>query len=200
MGKMGMFDIAILLASIAGLCMVVGGIVLIYKGALVLAATDRANALSIEWKQDFRMSTQVPGLAFFIIGLVFSVVSIYASKPSVTDPVKVDGQVKAVDQHIVIMAKSEFGGLSVDSNGAVMGQVHPNMETIIVEITAPGYEPFAEVYRLSELKNRTISFDHPVQLEKKEEEIVGRQMNILNPPAGVDLPPITASASFGAAQ
>ena len=41
---MNMFDIAIFCAAIAGLIMVIGGIILIYKGALVLASTDPSSA------------------------------------------------------------------------------------------------------------------------------------------------------------
>ena len=81
---MSIFDYAVILAALAGLIMVIGGIVLIYKGALVLASTDSGTALSIEWKQDFRLNTQAPGIAFFLLGLIFSSISIYASKPNGT--------------------------------------------------------------------------------------------------------------------
>jgi predicted permease len=78
--NLSIHDAAILFAAIAGFCMVIGGMLLIYRGSLVLAGTDSSTTLSIEWKNDFKLNTQAPGIAFFIIGLLFSVVSIYASK------------------------------------------------------------------------------------------------------------------------
>jgi len=67
---MTVFDIVVLIAAACGLAMVVGGIWLLARGAITLAATPKTDALTLEWKKQFRINTQVPGLAFFLVGLI----------------------------------------------------------------------------------------------------------------------------------
>ena len=63
---MTVFELVALVAAIAGLAMVIGGIWLVAKGILTMAATPQADALTVELKKQFRLRTQVPGLAFFL--------------------------------------------------------------------------------------------------------------------------------------
>ncbi|RKF19863.1 hypothetical protein DBZ36_05235 [Alginatibacterium sediminis] len=194
---MNTFDYAVLISAIAGLVMVVGGLVLIYKGALVLASTDSSQALNIEWKKDFRLSTQAPGIAFFIIGLAFSFISVFASKPSAIEPIKIEGLVEQISEQVTIRARSSIWTLQGGSNGVVKGRIHPHVEDIILEISAPGYKPEQITFRLSELKNRTVKFD-TVNLEHKVEAIAEQEENIIDVPD--ELEPITSKPNFGAAQ
>lgn len=191
------FDYAVLLAALAGLIMVVGGIVLIYKGAIVLASTDSSSALSIEWKQDFRLNTQAPGIAFFIIGLIFSTISIYASKPTKIEPIRIEGEVRQIAEPVTIRARSATWILQGASNGIVQGRIDPHLEDITLEISAPGYKPESITFSLNELKNRTVKFK-PVDLEHLVTAIVGHQKNIIDVPDNIE--PITAKPSFGAVQ
>jgi hypothetical protein len=194
---MATFDYAVLLAALAGLVMVIGGIVLIYKGAIVLASTDSSSALSIEWKQDFRLNTQAPGIAFFIIGLIFSSISIYASKPTAIEPIKIEGEVTQIPELVTIRARSSTWIVQGGSNGVIKGRIHPHIEDITLEISAPGYKPESITFSLSELENRTVKFD-AVNLQHLVTAIVGHQENIIEVEESIQ--PITAPASFGAEQ
>ena len=194
---MEMFDIAVLLAALAGIIMVVGGIILIYKGAIVLAATDSNSALSIEWKQDFRLNTQAPGLAFFIVGLIFSFVSIYASKPKQIIPITIEGEVAQISEDVTILVRSSTWLLQGGSNGVIKGRVYPHLEDIVLEITAPGYEPEIITYNLKDVKNRAVSFEG-VDLEQVVEKIDEEQKNIASAPE--KLAPFTAASSYGVPQ
>lgn len=184
---MNIFDIAIFCAAIAGLIMVVGGIILIYKGALVLASKDSGNALTIEWKKEFRLNTQAPGIAFFIIGLLFTLTSIFASKPSEIEPINIIGKVAEINEPITIAARSTKWILVGGSDGVVKGKIRPYVEAITLEISAPGYKPINIVHILDELKNRTISFDQPIQMEQLVTGVVGTQI--------IDVPDEDAYAS-----
>ncbi len=179
---MATFDYAVLLAALAGLVMVIGGIVLIYKGAIVLASTDSSSALSIEWKQDFRLNTQAPGIAFFIIGLIFSSISIYASKPTAIEPIKIEGEVTQIPELVTIRARSSTWIVQGGSNGVIKGRIH---------------KPESITFSLSELENRTVKFD-AVNLQHLVTAIVGHQENIIEVEESIQ--PITAPASFGAEQ
>jgi hypothetical protein len=194
---MGTFDYAVLLAALAGLIMVVGGIVLIYKGAIVLASTDSSSALSIEWKQDFRLNTQAPGIAFFIVGLIFSSISIYASKPTKIEPIRIEGEVRQIPEPVTIRARSSTWTLEGSSNGIVQGRIDPHLEDITLEISAPGYRPESITFSLNELKDRTVKFE-PVDLKHLVTAIVGHQKNIIDVSENIE--PITAKPSFGVAQ
>lgn len=191
------FDYAVLLSALAGLVMVIGGVVLIYKGAIVLASTDSSSALSIEWKQDFRLNTQAPGIAFFIVGLIFSSISIYASKPTKIEPITIIGEVSDITEPVTIRARSSTWTLQGGSNGIIKGRIHPHVEDITLEISAPGYRPESITFSLNELKDRTVKFE-TIQLDHLVTAIVGRQKNIIKVAEAIE--PITAKPSFGAAQ
>ena len=68
---MSTFDIVIILGGICGLCMVIGGLILLYKGAITLSQATPEEALSVEYKNMLKISTHYPALALFIIGLFF---------------------------------------------------------------------------------------------------------------------------------
>lgn len=193
------FDYAVILASIAGLFMVIGGIFLIYKGAIVLAATDSNSALSIEWKQDFRLNTQAPGIAFFLLGLIFSSISIYASKPGAIEPITIEGEVVQIPEPVTIRARSSTWTLDGGTNGIVRGRIHPHVEDITLEISAPGYKPERITFSLNDIKNRTLKFES-IELEQQITAIVGSMRNIVPVAPAENIQPITAPPSFGGAQ
>jgi hypothetical protein len=192
---MSIYEIAILFAAAAGILMVIGGMLLIWKGAIVLSSTDPSTALSIEWKQNFRLSTQAPGIAFFIVGLIFSSIAIYSSKPTSMDPIYIEGILNGVTEQATITAVPSFWKVTSGTNGVVDGKFTPDIETLTLRITAPGYVEVLIPHNLSKTKNRVIKLAQPIQLKKVISEI----------PAGtivhaINLPPIDAVPSFGAAQ
>ncbi|MEH6597187.1 MAG: hypothetical protein V7736_16755 [Colwellia polaris] len=195
---MNMFDIAIFCAAIAGLIMVIGGIILIYKGALVLASTDPSSALTIEWKKEFRLNTQAPGIAFFIIGLLFTLTSIFASKPTEIEPINIIGKVAEISEPITIAARSSKWILVGGSDGVVKGKIRPYVEAITLEISAPGYKPINIVHILDELKDRTIHFEQPIQMEQLVTGVVGTQ--IIDVPDEGAYASVNSPAKFGVSQ
>jgi hypothetical protein len=191
------FDYVILISALAGFVMVFGGMVLIYKGALVLASKDSSDALSIEWKQNFRLNTQAPGIAFFIIGLIFVIVPIFASKPGEIQPIRIEGRVNNIQEPVNISVRSKSWPLEVESSGIVKGKIYPDLELISMEISAPGYRPETRMFTLTEFEGRIVKFDG-VELEQEVPPIAGDQRHILE--VQEKLEPITAKSSFGAAQ
>ncbi len=190
---MSMHDLAILFAAVAGLCMVIGGMLLIWKGAIVLASTDANTALSIEWKKDFKLSTQAPGIAFFILGLSFSCIAIYASDPKPTDPVYIKGSFDNIDELVTITAVPIHWEVTSGSDGIVDGKFTPDTEILTLKFTAPGYEVKTLSRKIENKNNRTILFERPIQLKKtaitkiepKTENIVTASSSL----AAIDSPP-----------
>lgn len=197
---MDIFSICVFMTALAGFSMVIGGMLLIYKGAIVLSAQDSSQALSIEWKQDFRMSTQVPGLAFFIIGLFFSVIAIVASKPSRLDPISIAGQIdESVTEPVTITASPAAGWTVNAGNGRkIEGRIFPDVDVLSLQVSAPGYAPKNFVYNLTGSKEKQINIAETITLERRIPVIVGHQRNIVSP--AVPLAPLNAPPQFGGAR
>lgn len=139
---MNAFEIVALLGAVAGLSMVLGGIWLVAKGVITMAATPKADALTIEWKKQFRMNTQVPGLAFFLVGLMFIAVSLIFLKPSDVAPIEFEGQIKGIDEQVSIFVRPTTWVLAGDSStGQISGNVYPDFSVLVLSINAPGYVP-----------------------------------------------------------
>ncbi|MGH6754445.1 MAG: hypothetical protein ACREVL_15130 [Solimonas sp.] len=192
---MSIFQISILGAIFAGLAMVVGGIALIYKGALVLAAADKVDALTIEWKQNFRINTQAPGLAFFLVGLLFILLAVVASKPSKIEPVKIIGKVTGINDPITVTATTEPWSVSVASDGQIDGLIFPNVRRLTIEISAPGYVPIRQPFDVPVTAEGMIELKSDITLKRQVPTIVGRAENIVEVKAS--LPPLNAPPAFG---
>jgi hypothetical protein len=138
---MNTFEVVAMVGALAGLAMVLGGIWLVAKGVITMAATPKADALTLEWKKQFRINTQVPGLAFFLVGLLFVSTSLIFLKPPEIVPIEFEGQVKGVDQPLSILVRPANWALPSSTNGQVNGKIFPDFSYLVLVITAPGYEP-----------------------------------------------------------
>lgn len=190
---MSVFEIAVLLAAICGLSMVIGGIFLIYRGAMTLAATPHADAITIEFKKQFRINTQAPGIAFFLVGLIFVGIALYASKPTGVIPIDISGEVTGVSQPVTVIISKKWP-LETFSGGKISHQVYPDMKGSTFEATAPGYLPFTARIDL----NQSIASIGTVRLTKSVDEIKARAENI--PALTFAAPPVEKQGSFGAPQ
>src|SRR5205809_6057410 len=78
------FDAVIVITVVCGLLMVVGGMVLLYKGTITLKDSNPDEAIRIEFKHMINVTTRYPALALFVIGLVFTVVAYILPNPRVS--------------------------------------------------------------------------------------------------------------------
>ena len=67
---MSVFDLVLLTGPICGILMVLGGIILLYKGAISLNVASEEGAFTVEFKNELRITTQYPALGIFVIGLL----------------------------------------------------------------------------------------------------------------------------------
>lgn len=141
------FDVNLILAGVCGVAMVLGGIVLLYKGAITLAGAPQEHALSIEFRKHFRIATQVPALGIFVIGLGFIVVALYVSpKPPSIAPITVLGSVENVNELITVRASTVVWGLENVPPNRVAGSFVPDTKHLSVEVSAAGYESVVRTY------------------------------------------------------
>ena len=182
---MSVFDIVVLIAAACGLAMVVGGIWLLARGAITLAATPKTDALTIEWKKQFRINTQVPGLAFFLVGMMFIGLSLRFSQPPDVVPIEFRGQFKGVEGPVTVLVAPNRWQIPTTTSGMLQGKVYPDLSMLILVATAPGYEPFSTVVALRPQGQRLAELG-TLELKKKVGEIKASSANIgaidFNPP------------------
>jgi hypothetical protein len=106
-----------------------------------MAATPKADALTIEWKRQFRINTQVPGLAFFLVGLLFIAISLQYLKPPEMLPIEFEGTINDVTSPVSIVVRPTNWGLAESNTGEIRGQFYPDLKFLMLVVSAPGYEP-----------------------------------------------------------
>jgi len=136
------FDVVIILGGVCGLLMVVGGMILLYKGAISLNKASKKDAVSLEFKKMIKVTTQYPALGLFIIGLAFIISAAMFSKPTGVSPLKIQGHVNVPDpSSVTIFVSAGRWSLEPFTDGTIKGLIHPSLGLLKVEITAPGYIP-----------------------------------------------------------
>ncbi|MFL5493620.1 MAG: hypothetical protein ACJ8DC_04450 [Gemmatimonadales bacterium] len=189
---MPILAIVVLLTATCGIIVVAGGIYLLAKGAITLAATSPADALTIEWQKKFRVNTQVPGIAFFVIGLCFVGAALYAASPP--ELIDLQGEVHGVDGPVTVIIRSEPLHPAVFGDGAIRYRFYPDFSVLTLEASAPGYEPMPVPVELS---HGTLVNVGTIQLRKKIQEIAPKPESIQ--PISFQPPLVTdTTRSFGA--
>jgi len=187
------FGAVILITAICGVIIVAGGIALLWKGAITLAATSPSDALTIEWQKRFKLSTQVPGIAFFVIGLCFVITALYAADPPKGTPVDLQGEVDGVDAPVTVILRSEPTLSRAYQGGKIKFKFYPDMSILTLEASAPGYEPASIPI---EIGTETHVVFPRLQLKKRIDEIKAKPASI--EPVAFQAPPVTDTTSnFG---
>lgn len=163
------FEIVALTGALAGISMVLGGIWLVAKGVITLAATPKRDAITIEWKKQFRINTQVPGIAFFLVGLLFIALSLGFLKPPPVVPIEFDGELKGIDEPPAIFVRPANWELPSSTGGRINGRVYPDLSVVVLMINAPGYEPYTQSIRIS-TGSRRIAHLGTLELRRKVRE------------------------------
>ncbi|MBI3014434.1 MAG: hypothetical protein HYY65_05100 [Candidatus Tectomicrobia bacterium] len=136
------FDLIIVFGGISGLLMVVGGMILLYKGTITLKESNPEEAIKVEFKKMINVTTRYPALGIFVIGLTFITIALYFSKPSAVQPLKVSGKLLTDDPTAATISVSNKLKDTTPSTGGVIEEViYPNVDKIIFEIVMPGYNP-----------------------------------------------------------
>lgn len=194
---MDTFDLLLMAGSLCGIIMVLGGILLLYKGAISLNNVSGEEAFTVEFKKELRISTQYPALGIFIIGLSFVAFSVWMGKPEMR---KLTVKARAIDvsEPMNITLKANSWKSSLQHTGDVLETFYPDVDTIQIVVSAPGYEPHIKTVQISSLQMGTADLGN-IRLDQKvfRTEITGGTIERL--PDGANVPPITGKHQFGGA-
>jgi hypothetical protein len=193
------FELIATIGAACGVAMVLGGIWLIANGQITLASTPQVEALTIEWKKQFRMSTQVPGIAFFLVGLIFVVIPLMLLRPPVMVPLEFEGEIKGAEEPVSISIRPTTNWeLPGTTAGKVNGVIYPDLSVVLLVINAPGYEPVSKSIKISPDGRRLAQFG---TLELRRTKL--RKTDLAESIAGLpfEAPPAATNASmFGVPQ
>lgn len=192
MTDMTTYDLAIIGGTISGIIMVLGGIVLLYKGAIKLEVASKDPSLSVElFEKRLKLITHVPALGLFVIGLLFVISAIYFAQTTTAKAIPVSGIAENIEEEISVIVKSEWPVTA--HQGHVQAVIRPQLDVLWVVISAPGYKPAIKPY---EDFKEGVNFG-TVQLEKAVEKEDPNENNIEELPPGFKNTPLDAEKTFG---
>ena len=125
--------------------MVIGAIWLLRTGAIQLSeAAKGGKGINVDILNKIKIHTSYPAVGLFIIGLLFLLMAVWFSKPALSMPLNVVGEIKDVDPNAVTI-KIEPANMAIDctpdSNGSIDRLFHADFQSVHVVINAAGYDP-----------------------------------------------------------
>src|SRR6266498_5230438 len=96
-GTMATLTASIFGGILCGIIMVLGGILLLYKGAIQLESASKDPALTVDvFNKQFSLSTRVPALGLFVIGLLFVGSSMWVAMKTDVPRISVTGELAGI--------------------------------------------------------------------------------------------------------
>jgi len=174
------FNIVVFIGAICGLAMVIGSMILLWKGSIVLHNANNADCgLSIELLKEIKVTSRNPAVGLFIIGLLFFVVSaLFAQKGAIAEfelsgKIKSSTDVSGVEIHLIA---GPWKRDVLDSTGVFSEIYYPNVNKLRVKIIAPGYEN-PENGRVIEIKSGKAVFG-PIDIGRRIIKSINVRSNI----------------------
>ena len=190
---MSTVDVIVLLGALCGVFMVLGGLLLFYKGTVTLQEVSRKpDAVTFELKNVLKIQSRYPAYGFFIFGLAFIFLAIVYGPPDRLTPIALTGAIEnAVDPAATrIRVLLPLCDTTVNVDGVFKSNLYPDLKQLRIEILAPGNDPSSMTFEVDTLENgreRVAKFA-PVKLKR-----VGGEPKpgiIENPAPGVSLAPL----------
>jgi hypothetical protein len=196
---MGTFDFIVVLAGLCGFLMVLGGLLLFYKGIITLQqVSDKPDAVTFEFQRVLKIQSRYPAYGFFFFGLAFVALAAFYGRPDPQPTISLSGSVENVvdPQAARVVVQLPLWDTNLNVDGRVRRDLHPDLKQVHIEIRSPGNDPpiyTTDVDISGQGNERTARFA-PVILKK-----VGAQPpagTIETVPADVKLAPPETSIGF----
>ena len=138
---MNTFDTLCIIGGVCALLMVIGAMVLLYKGTITLSEKNAQDALTLEFKKMINITTRYPALGLFIIGWAFLGLVLYLSKTNSEIPIEIRAMLKSDDPaSAVVLGSATMLQTIPASDGGIDAFIYPSrVDAIRIEIVTPGY-------------------------------------------------------------
>jgi hypothetical protein len=176
-------DVISLVTAFAGLIIVIGSLLLLYKGVITLQAVSEIakketdaqpgnkpeaksavlSAISIELGEKIKIQSQYPTLGLFILGIVCFFVAIYYAMQDPKSSVILEGQVVGADKDkYTFTFVGAMGAIRPDISGKVHKTIPKDVEEVDIKVGKGGGEVATLVLYPSSRENGILSFgDYP---------------------------------------
>ena len=187
-------DAIIMLSGLCGVFMIVGSMVLLYRGVISLNRVSKQSAVDVEFKNLIKVTTHYPSLGLFVIGLIFIIGAMWMAKSNQT-PLRITGSIRAADvSSVTIRVTSAPQSISASTDGRVEGAITPIVFPLRFEITAVGYDPPTQTRLIpaQDVKFGTVSLGN---IEFRNLVTLGVKRGVIQPVSG-PLPDLSQSGAF----
>lgn len=135
-------DTLVLLCAVTGLIMIVGSLLLLYRGVIKLSEKVSGSQIEAEFKDQLKVNVRNPALGLFVIGFAFFALALYFGNVEV-QPIEFRGVITGAEaDHLKVRVRVDEWPVRVSSDGKILETVRPSLEEkLSVEILAPGYQP-----------------------------------------------------------
>ena len=188
------FSLTVMIAAIAGFVMIAGGIALLWKGAITLAATPGTTAIAIEYRKMLKVNTQVPGIAFFVIGTSLLLAAPLLASRNLMSRFELSGMTEGIDTPVTVLAVKKWY-LNTFSDGEIHDTLYPDTSTLELNVTAAGYRAYS---KWISLKNGSDIALGSIKLDKVIDRIEADPAKIA--PVNYSPPDIKVTGGYGGAQ
>jgi hypothetical protein len=192
----GSFSIAVIISAVCGLSMVIGGILLLWRGAMSLDVASKSEALSLEWKRELRLTTQYPALAFFIIGLAFIVIPLVFSKPTPIPKAKIEGKAPGINKPLTLILETEPWISGKEHQDSIEEEIDLSTVRLRITLSAPLHRQVQRWVSLGELAEGTYDLGK-VRLQRVVPALSKDDTDIVELPANIQVPPTNKAGGFG---
>ena len=189
---MTVYSVLLLIGALCGIGMVLGGMILLYKGAISLSNVSGEEAFTVEFKKELRISTQYPALAIFIIGLLFVWFSVFMGKPNLNELI-IKGNAVNLVEPVTISLKTTTLNSDLTHVGNIFETTYPNFKTIQIVVSAPGYKNYTRSVKIN--PGRTITDLGDIKLKQDLEKKDLKSKNIVSLPSDMNVPATTFGGS-----
>lgn len=138
-------DFASYTSSVCGGMLVLGSIILLYKGVITLSQKSSKEAVSIEFKNHLRMTSHYPAIGLFMMGWMFLILPLmipvlFGDKGPTSVTVRGHLQVNPPDdiQNLSVRLLGGPWDLSINTDGTLEDALYPTLERMRLEISGPG--------------------------------------------------------------
>jgi hypothetical protein len=158
----------------AGSLMGIGSLILIASGTLKLNQISGDDVLAIEWRNRFRLNTQIPGVALFVFSAIFLAAGFYfqdqfykhqartvkEDKPTVYIEGEIigkngDDEISITEPIKIVVSPHPTTALIPEIN-KFQASIDPDSGKYIVSFLVDGYEPTSKVIQIGEKEKQEI--------------------------------------------
>jgi hypothetical protein len=159
-------NILAFMGALCALLMVIGSLLLLYRGTITLQQANPEEAIKVEFQKVLNIQTRYPALGLFVVGIVFLAAAYWFQMNCHIKSTTLKGTLETEDPGD---AEAEFisrlGESRIDSGRVFEKKVPSNLEEVEVTVRETGYEPYATAVRPEEARDGIVPFN--AKLKKK---------------------------------